>query len=80
MKIAVRCIYHLPVTPNFIIVDLPYEVFQAFLGARLAPWERVNIIRPYITKPGPTEIKEIAWIPLDYLSNDEKDELKEALD
>lgn len=80
MKIAVRCIYYLPVTPNFLIVDLPDDVWPIFLGARRAPWERVRIIRPYIKKPGPSLIKEIAWIPLDKLSNDEKDELKEALD
>ena len=73
MKIAVRCIYHLAVSPNFIIVDLPDDVWKTFLGARRAPWERVNIIRPYIRKPGPTGIKEIAWIPLDKLTEDEKD-------
>ena len=76
MKIAVRCIYHLPVTPDFLIVDLTDEEWPNFLHH---PAERVRIIRPYIKKPGPAEIKEISWIPLDKLTEDEKDELKTAL-
>ncbi len=29
MKIAVRCLYHLPVTPNFLIVDLIDKQFRS---------------------------------------------------
>ena len=76
MKIAVRCIYHLSVTPNFLIVDLTDEEWPIFLHH---PDERVRIIRPYIKKPGPAEIREIAWIPLDNLTDDEKDEHKAAI-
>lgn len=78
MKIAVRCIYYLPVSPNFLIVDLPDEEWRKFLGARENPKERIDIIRPYIKKPGPTYIVEIAWIPLDNLKLTEIYTLEEA--
>lgn len=73
MRIASRCLYYLPVTPNFLIVDVPDNEWPIFLNNQK---ERVNIIRPYIRKPGPTEIREVAWIPLENLSDNEKDELK----
>lgn len=74
MKIAVRCIYHFPVTPNFLIVDLPYDEWQSFL------WDissRIKIIRKYLRRPGPSisSIREIAWIPLGGLSEEEEREL-----
>lgn len=62
MKIAVRCIYHLAVAPNFLVIDLEGEEWSKFLrGDKL---ERISIIRPYIKKPGPSDIAEVAWIPL----------------
>ena len=74
MKIAVRCIYGLCVTPNFLIVDLNDEIWTKFLNAdRIS---RVNIIRPYIKKPGPSDITEIAWIPLDKLKGSDLIELE----
>ena len=69
MKIAVRCIYRLPVTPNFLIVDLDGEEWKKFLWADKRT--RVEIIRPYIKQPGPCDIAEIAWIPLDGLRDSE---------
>ena len=69
MKIAVRCIYRLPVTPNFLIVDLDREEWKKFLWADKRT--RVEIIRPYIKQPGPSDIAEIAWIPLDGLRDSE---------
>lgn len=69
MKIAVRCIYSLPVTPNFLIVDLEGEEWIKFLWADKRT--RVEIIRPYIKKPGPGHIAEIAWIPLQGLRESE---------
>lgn len=74
MKIAVRCIYHLPVIPNFLIVDLPKEEWGNFL--RADKFARINIIRPYIKRPGPSGIAEIAWIPLDGLRDSELMELE----
>lgn len=74
MKIAVRCIYKLAVTPNFLVVDLEGEKWSKFLHAdRL---ERIKIIRPYIKKPGPSDIAEVAWIPLDGLKDSELMELE----
>lgn len=65
MKIAVRCIYYRPVTPNFLIVNLPNEQGSKFLwGDRQT---RINIILPYLPKDHPT-VREIAWIPLEGLS------------
>ena len=69
MKIAVRCIYRLPVTPNFLIVELEGEEWKKFLWADKRT--RVEIIRPYIKKPGPSDIAEIAWILLDGLRDSE---------
>lgn len=75
MKIAVRCIYRLPVTPNFLIVDLDGEEWKKFLWADKRT--RVEIIRPYIKQPGPSDIAEIAWIPLDGLRDSELMQLKQ---
>ena len=61
MKIAVRCLYHKPVTPNFMIVDLPDDKWSKFNWGDKD--ERIRIIRPYIKEPCPS-IREIAWIPL----------------
>ncbi|MBD5184673.1 MAG: hypothetical protein HDS97_07270 [Bacteroidales bacterium] len=77
MKIAVRCIYYLPVRPNFLVVDLPDDEWRKFLNE---PDSRVNIIRPYIKRSGPSYITQIAWIPLENLSEEEKNELRDALD
>lgn len=74
MKIAVRCIYALAVTPNFMIIDLEGEEWNNF--RRADNRERVRIIRPYIKKPGPSDIVEIAWIPLDGLRDSEMMELE----
>lgn len=74
MKIAVRCIYHLPVTPNFLIIDWKTEEFQKFLAAdRL---QRIAMARPYINQPGPSEIREISWISLEGLKERELMELE----
>ena len=74
MKIAVRCIYRLAVTPNFLVVDLKGEDWKKFISAdRL---ERIDIIRPYIKNPGPSDIAEVAWIPLDGLRDSDIMELE----
>lgn len=65
MKIAVRCIYYRPVTPNFLIVDFQKEQWSKFLwGDRQT---RINMILPFMPKGHPS-IREIAWIPLAHLS------------
>lgn len=74
MKIAVRCIYRLAVTPNFLIVDLEEEEWIKFLRADKR--DRVEIIRPHIKKRGPSDIAEIAWIPLKGLRDSELMELE----
>ena len=62
MKIAVRCIYYRPVTPNFLIVDFQKEQWSKFLwGDRQT---RINMILPFMPKKGHPSIREIAWIPL----------------
>ena len=74
MKFAVRCIYRLPVTPNFLILDLNEKETSKFLWADKL--ERIKIIRHYIKKPGPSAIAEVAWIPLDGLKDSELMELE----
>ena len=74
MKIAARCIYCLPLTPNFLTVDLKDEEWMKFLhGDKKA---RIEIIRKYIKTRGPSEISEIAWIPLEGLKESELMELE----
>lgn len=75
MKIAVRCIYYKAVTPNFIVVDLPDNKWGTFLWKRSS---RINIIKPYLRCPS-ASIREIAWIPLEGLSEVAKIELKDAI-
>ena len=67
------------VTPNFHIVDLPGDVWARFLHSNRTPWERVSIIRAYISALDPTKIREIAWIPLSHLNEYEIDELRNAI-
>lgn len=76
MKIAVRCIYYMAVTPNFLVVDLPDDKWRTFLWNRNS---RIDIIRPYLKCPG-ASIREIAWIPLEGMSEAAKNELKDAID
>ena len=72
MKIAVRCIYYRPVTPNFLIVDFQQEQWSRFLwGDRQT---RINMILPFMPKGHPP-IREIAWIPLAHLSSVNKSTL-----
>ena len=75
MKVALRCLYHKPVTPNFLIVDLPDEIWPKFNWAD--KYERIRIIQPFIRKPYPS-IREIAWIPLKGLKDSEMMELEMA--
>lgn len=65
----------MPVRPNFLIVNLNTEEWLDFL--RGDKTRRINIIRPYIKKPGPSEIFEIAWIPLENLVDSELMELEQ---
>lgn len=74
MKIAVRCIYHLAVRPNFMIVDLNDDQFKKFLGADNLG--RVAMIRKFIKCPGPSDIREVSWIPLSGLKDNELMELE----
>ena len=74
MKIAVRCIYHLAVRPNFMIVDLTDEQFKKFLDANNL--ERIAMIRKFIKRPGPSDIREVSWILLSGLKDNELMELE----
>ena len=72
MKIAVRCLYSLPVTPNFLIMDLDKETWPKFCWGDKKT--RIDIVRPYLPKHHPG-IREIAWIPLGSLTEIDKSEL-----
>ena len=62
MKIAIRCLYYRPVTPNFLIIDLQKEQWSKFLWGDKRT--RVEIINPFLSAAHPP-IREVAWIPLD---------------
>lgn len=72
MKIAVRCLYYRPVTPNFLIIDLQEGQWSKFLWADKRT--RIEIIKPFLSEYHPT-IREVAWIPLQDLSDSSKSTL-----
>ena len=72
MKIAVRCLYYRPVTPNFLILDLKEEQWLKFLWGDGTT--RIEMVKPFMPKAHPP-IREISWIELDSLSNSSKSSL-----
>ena len=72
MKIAVSCLYYRPITPNFLIIDLHDEQWSKFLWGDNQT--RIKIVEPYLSKAHPP-IREVAWIPLDSLSDSSKSTL-----
>lgn len=72
MKIAIRCLYNRPITPNFLIIDLNEEVWRKFLWGDKKT--RIEMIKPFLSEPHPS-IREIAWIPLKDLSDSSKSTL-----
>ena len=75
MKIAVRYLFHKPVRPNSLIVDMEGQEWTHFLWTD--KYERIWIIHPFITKPC-ASIRDIAWIPLDGLKDSEMIDLEMA--
>lgn len=69
MKIAVRCIFTHPITPNFLIIDLKHDKWQEFFCGD--KYKRIEIVGPYLPKAH-CAIREISWIPLDGLSESDK--------
>lgn len=72
MKLAVRCLYYRPITPNFLIIDLQEEQWSKFLWSDKQ--KRIEIIESFLSDTHPP-IREIAWIPLKNLSNSSKSTL-----
>ncbi len=71
MRIAVRCLYHYPVTPNFLIINLDQSTWKQFLSAD--KYSRISIVIPFLPKDkGHPSIREIAWIPLGHLTQEDK--------
>ena len=69
MKIAVRCIFTRPITPNFLVINLDGVKWQKFLWGDKNV--RIGLVTPYLTKAH-CSIREIAWIPLDELTEEDK--------
>ena len=69
MKIAVRCLYYRPITPNFMIITLEESVWSQFLWGDTQ--KRLDIVIPYLPNEHPP-IRELSWIPLDSLSESDK--------
>ena len=65
MRIAVRCLYYRPITPNFLIIDLSQEQWSKFLWGDKKT--RIEIVKPYMPGAHPP-VREVAWIPLDDLT------------
>ena len=76
MKIAIRCLYHYPITPDFHIIDLEGDEWHKFLWAdRL---ERIEMMRLYLPQYHPS-VREVSWIVLNSLSAQNKADLIAAL-
>ena len=69
MKIAVRCQYFRPITPNFLILNLEEKIWSRFLWGDTQT--RIDIVIPYLPCEHPP-IRELSWIPLDGLSESDK--------
>lgn len=71
MTIAVRSIYYKAVTPSFRILYLNDELWRQWLFG--SNRKRIEIYRK-LTKVS-SDIREIAWIPLDNIPESQKEEL-----
>lgn len=71
MTIAVRSIYYKAVTPSFRILYLDDELWRQWLFGDNR--KRIEIYRR-LTKVS-SDIREIAWIPLDKIPESQKEEL-----
>lgn len=69
IKVAIRCIFTRPITPNFLVINLAKKIWGKFLWGDTKT--RIDIVRPYLPRDYPT-IREVSWIPLDRLSNSDK--------
>lgn len=69
MKIAAMCIPFMPVKPIFLILHLKGDEYWNFLLSNKQ--KRLDLVRPFLPKYHPS-IREVVWIPLDWLSEGEK--------
>ena len=69
VKVAIRCIFTRPITPNFLVINLADEIWTRFLWGDTR--KRIDIVKPYLPRDCPT-IREVSWIPLDRMSNQAK--------
>lgn len=69
MKIAVRCIFTRPITPNFLIINLAEIVWARFLWGDTNT--RIDIVRTYLPRDHPP-IREVSFLPLDDLTKRDK--------
>lgn len=76
MKIAVRCLYYRPITPNFLILNLEENIWSKFLWGNTQT--RIDIVIPCLPSEHPP-IRELSWIPLEGLSESDKSVLIKIL-
>ncbi len=69
MKIAVRCLYYRPITPNFLILNLEENIWSKFLWGDNKT--RIEIVNPYLPRDHPP-IRELSWIPINSLTEYDK--------
>lgn len=75
--IACRCLYYMPVTPDFRIVRfVTTEEWIRFIWGD--KYERIRIIQRYI-RDGHPAIREVSWIDLDNLTDNQRNELIDEL-
>lgn len=77
--IAVQIFTHFPITPRFFIVELDDKDWPQWLWGD--KYNRIKIVYPYISDIylGPSTFREVVWIRLDHLSDDNKAALINSL-
>ena len=65
MRLVVRCIYYMPVTPSCDVIELDHETWIKFLHSESMIY-RINMVLKHLNREYMSgKVRELAWIPLD---------------
>ena len=64
MRLVVRCIYYMPVTPSCDVIELDHETWSKFLHSE-SMRDRINMVLKHLNREYMSgKVRELAWIPL----------------
>lgn len=76
--VAIRCLYNRPIRPNFKLIALNSDELRHLINCTRS--ERIKAFMPYLKDdPKLSIIRDICYLPLNYLRDDEKNELIDLL-